>query len=163
METTLSGLWKAHLNSITYASSLFPQSLQTMPAEEVVFGLSWSNLVDFIAASDFDCNFSITNVLQNLLPRRILTTGDKAPQISDMSRLVNRAILFIEGLYYSNTDLKGKMETLWDYSMCTEYGRAWGREIITLGVYRPLLIIVDGFKLLDLMRNQSKVACLFVK
>lgn len=160
METTLSNLWSAHLNSIGYASKLFPQSLAAMSAEEEKFGLSWSNLVDFIAAADFNCNFVITNVLQNLLPKRVLTTGDVAPMISDMTRLENRAILFIEALYTANVYSKSYLEKVWDFSMCTEPARALGREIITLGVYRPLLIVKDGFELLPLIKNQSKIICL---
>lgn len=160
METTLSNLWSAHLNSIGYASKLFPQSLAAMSAEESKFGLSWSNLVDFIAAANFNCNFVITNVLQNLLPKRVLTTGDTAPMISDMTRLENRAILFIEVLDTANVYSASYLEKVWDYSMCTEPARALGREIITLGVYRPSLIIRDGFELLPLIKNQSKIICL---
>jgi formylmethanofuran:tetrahydromethanopterin formyltransferase len=36
--------------------------------------------------------------------------------------------------------------------MCTQEERAFGREIITLGVYRPQIVIEDALLLSDLVR-----------
>ena len=36
--------------------------------------------------------------------------------------------------------------------MCTQEERALGREIITFGVYRPMIFLKDGAKILELMK-----------
>lgn len=41
--------------------------------------------------------------------------------------------------------------------MCTELERALGREMITLGVYRPINIIKDIITLLDLIKVRGYI------
>ena len=144
MESLLGLLWTAHLHSIDSALPKFAEKLKLLPEPEQRFGSSWATIVDFIAATFFPCDMPTTDVLQNLLPPRVLQDGDKAPFISDFSRLQNRAVLFIDGLDALNTVTKGAIEEWWsNKAMVTEPDRALGREMITLGVYRPVVFVED--------------------
>ena len=152
MESLLDLLWTAHLHSIDSALPKFADKLELLPEPEQRFGSSWATIVDFIAATFFPCDMPTTDVLQNLLPPRVLQDGDKAPLISDFSRLQNRAVLFIDGLDALNTATKGAAEEWWsNKAMVTEQDRALGREMITLGVYRPIIFVKDMQILLSQM------------
>lgn len=77
MESSLQLLWKAHISSINYALGLFPiENDDLLSSKEKLFGNSWSNLVDFIAEAYFPCNFTVTNLLQTVLPHRLLSDND---------------------------------------------------------------------------------------
>lgn len=113
LEDLLHSLWSAHLHSINAALLKFQNELELMPAPEARFGESWATIVDYIAASYFLCDLRTTDVLQNLLPPRVLQDGDKAPMIADMSRLQNRAVVFIEGLDRFTSATHGVSLKMW--------------------------------------------------
>ena len=150
MESVLDFLWKAHIGSINYAKPKFVKQLEMMSKPEGMFGSSWAQLVDLIAESRLPCNFTLTNILQNVLPSRLLLDSDEAPKIQDLTRLQNRAIVLIDGINILNEKFHGLVEFIWKRMMCTEEGRAYGREMITLGMYRLPVIIEDGIALLKL-------------
>lgn len=144
MESLLSLLWSAHLHSIDSALPKFSSKLLLLPEPEQTFGSAWATIVDFIAATFFPCDLPTTDILQKLLPPRLLQDGDQVPFISDFSRLQNRAVLFIDGLDMINTASNYHAESWWRHrAMCTERERALGREMITLGVYRPSIAVED--------------------
>ncbi|KAJ1397208.1 hypothetical protein B484DRAFT_472136, partial [Ochromonadaceae sp. CCMP2298] len=91
--TLLASLWNEHIHySIGYALPLFDQELAQLPAPEARFGRSWAGIVDFIAACNFKCELLTTDVLQNLLPPRVLQEGDQPPKIEDITHLQNREL-----------------------------------------------------------------------
>ena len=62
--------------------------------KESNFGLSWANLVDFIAALQYDVDYNKTNYLQGMIvPPRMLTNQDHPPFISDFTPAQNRALV----------------------------------------------------------------------
>lgn len=149
VELHLQSLWKAHIHSIATGLPLFETELASMAKPEADFGRSWAGLVDLIAESLFPCNNSITNLLQNCLPHRILNDGDIAPKIEDMSRLENRAVWLIDQIYIANQKSHGFVESSWVKMMCTEQERALGREMLAFGLYRPALLIEYGLRLFE--------------
>lgn len=84
-----------------------------MSAPEARFSQAWATLVDFIASAYFLCDLQTTDVLQNLLPTRVLQVEDQAPFIKDLPRLQNRAIALIDALDKANEVTDGKLEKLW--------------------------------------------------
>lgn len=101
----------------------------------------------------FPCNFTITNVLQYVLPQRIFHEGDQVPFVKDMRRLENRATLLLELIYKYNEARNGKFERTWEFAMCTEPGRAIGRKMFTFGVFRPVLLVEGSLQLIEIMRD----------
>jgi len=153
-EQLLASLWAAHLHSIDAALSLFAAQLDAMSSEEARIGRAWAELVDLIAASLFPCNNTMTNFLQNLLPPRLLVAGDEAvlplapgSGILGLSFLQNRAVFLIDEVYAANATSRGAVARLWDRGMCTEKGRALGREMIVMGFYRVSVLVEAGAKL----------------
>ena len=69
--------------------------LNQLPSKkESNFGLSWANLVDFIAALQYDVDYNKTNYLQGMIvPPRMLTNQDHPPFISDFTPAQNRALV----------------------------------------------------------------------
>lgn len=153
MESLLQSLWNAHIHSIGTGLPLFEDELNNMSVPEAEFGRSWAGLVDLIAESLFPCNNTITNLLQNCLPQRILSDSDVAPHIENMSRLENRAVWLIDEIYRLNTATKGFVEDTWVKMMCTEPGRALGRKMLAFGMYRPALLAEYTLDLLRLVKN----------
>lgn len=156
LERLLASLWGAHLHSIGVALPKFNKELELLSIPEQNFGRSWASIVDYIAETLFECNMVITDVLQNLLPHRLLQDSDQIPFVSDLGRLENRAVLFIDSLFKLNQTTNGAIDTIWDASMCQQEGRALGREMIALGIYRPTIIVDDFLLLTDIMKNQMK-------
>ena len=68
-------------------------------------------------------------------------------------------VALIDGLYLFNMTTNGLAEKAWDYAMClSERSLALGREMITLGVYRPVLLVeglVELGKIAQLMANTT--------
>ena len=150
MENILGALWNAHLHSINYAKPLFENQLAMLSKPEALFGQSWAQLVDLIAETRLPCNFTLTNILQNVLPPRILLDDDTVPKIKNISRLQNRAVVLIDSINILNEKFHGLIEKTWKRMMCSEQGRAYGREMLTLGMYRLPVIIEDGLTLTKL-------------
>lgn len=61
--------------------------LKLLPSKaEADFGLGWANLVDFVAAMQYDVDYNQTNTMQGLVvPPRMLTDADKPPHIKDFT------------------------------------------------------------------------------
>lgn len=158
MEALLGLLWKAHLHSINAALPRFTHQLALMSPAEQTFSVAWAGLVDLIAGSLFPCNNTQTVWLQNLLPPRLLLDGDVASLpiapgegISGLSALQNRAVWLIDEIYSANATLDGEVERLWDRGMCVSAGRAIGREMLTMGIYRISVLASGGVKLAEQM------------
>jgi len=150
MESLLNSLWKAHIHSIGVAKPLFVNELSKMSQSEAMFGSSWAQLVDLIADSLLPCNQSMTNILQHLLPSKILLENDRPPKIANITRLQNRAVMLIDSINIMNEKYNGLLALTWKRLMCSENGRALGREMITLGMYRLPVLVEDGISLLKL-------------
>ena len=80
-----------------------------------------------------------TDILQRLLPPRLLQEGDKVP-IADFNRLQNRAVVIIEAFEALDVFTQGSSLVWWQDIMCNEGSRAYGREMVQLGIYRPSII-----------------------
>lgn len=155
MESLLSSLWAAHIHSIGIALPLFNATLWALPTPERNFGRSWAGIVDFIAGVHFYCDLGTTDVLQNLLPPLVLEEGQHPPFVSDISRLQNRAVAIIDGLFLFNYTTSGQVERIWDYSMCLgERSLAIGRQMLTLGIYRPVLLLEGLESLVAIMQEE---------
>ena len=88
-------LWKAHVQSLHEGIPKMSSLLNQLPSKkESNFGLSWANLVDFIAALQYDVDYNKTNYLQGMIvPPRMLTNQDHPPFISDFTPAQNRALV----------------------------------------------------------------------
>ena len=84
-----------------------------MSTPESNFSKSWATLVDFIASSYFLCDMVTTDILQNLLPPRVLNEDDQVPFIKDFSHLQNRAVILIDSVYAINEKTQEKLESFW--------------------------------------------------
>ena len=122
---------------------------------ESEFGLSWANLVDFIAALRFDVDYNKTNYLQGMIvPPRMLTNQDKAPHISDFTHAQNRALVVSKLFNEANILMKGGLLTMFKKACCTQKGRddAYS-SMIALLTGKTLLTIEDMIKfVVDLLK-----------
>jgi hypothetical protein len=189
MDRLLASLWAAHLHSIQTALPFFTQQLAAMSSGEAKFGRSWAGIVDLIAAAHFPVNNTITNLLQNLLPPRLILESDPTAAlpllpsghngnaqnshggrddghnenhgITGFTFLQSRALWAIDEVYTANATSRGEIAKLWEAGMCVDAGRALGREILTLGFYRLSLLGETGVKLAERMVKDSvhKVQC----
>jgi len=118
-------LWDAHLHSLHEGTPLAAPLVQLLPSRnEAKFGLSWANLVDFVAAMQFDVDYNNTNTLQGLvMPPRILRDDDTVPHIADFSGAQNRALLASSLMYKANQDTSGRALQLFQRLCCTQAGR----------------------------------------
>ena len=118
-------LWKAHVQSLHEGLPRMKSLLKHMPSKvEASFGLSWANLVDFIAALRFDVDYNQTNFLQGMIvPPRMLTSKDHAPFIKDFTPAQNRALVVANLFNAANQKLNGGLLKLFKKACCTEKGR----------------------------------------
>jgi hypothetical protein len=94
-------------------------------AAEASFGLGWANLVDFVAAMQYDVDYNQTNYMQGLVvPPRMLTDVDHAPHIKDFTAAENRAAASIELCYVANQVSGGVFLKVFKALCCTPAGRA---------------------------------------
>jgi hypothetical protein len=89
----------------------------------------------------------------------LTNSDDDIPFAKGLGRLENRAVFFVDALYSFNESVPmGLVQKWWTYSMCTEPGRAVGRELITLGVYRPTLMLKGTKELVQLNRENREIS-----
>ena len=149
-------LWKAHVQSLHEGIPIMKDIIGFLPSKtESEFGLSWANLVDFIAALRFDVDYNKTNYLQGMIvPPRMLTNQDKAPHISDFTHAQNRALVVSKLFNEANILLKGGLLTMFKKACCTQKGRddAYS-SMIALLTGKTLLTIEDMIKfVVDLLK-----------
>eukprot|EP00729_Bicosta_minor_P008929 gene8929-35408_t len=84
-------LWRAHVHSLHEGIPQTEPLLKLLPSKaEADFGLGWANLVDFVAAMQYDVDYNQTNTMQGLVvPPRMLTDADKPPHIKDFTGRVD--------------------------------------------------------------------------
>ncbi|XP_069829791.1 protein LEG1 homolog isoform X2 [Dendropsophus ebraccatus] len=154
-DKALSSMWKAHIGSINAALPRCSKRLQYLSEPEGNFGLDWSTAVDFIAATNFPTNFPITNEFQTFLPQRMLKEGDKAPNIPDFSEQENSVLHTLHLLKKFNSLTGGLLLKLWEKAMCSEEGRAAGRNLLqnmVNGDFAPATIITV---IIELAKNSA--------
>uniref|UniRef100_A0A4W3IID7 Protein LEG1-like protein n=1 Tax=Callorhinchus milii TaxID=7868 RepID=A0A4W3IID7_CALMI len=139
-------LWTAHVASIEGALSKCSERLKYMSAPEARFGISWSNAVEFIAATHFLTNFKDTNIFQAYLPQRMLLASDEGPTIPDLSEEENRVLVTLNLLNEVNTITDGRLLQMWKRSMCSETGRAEGRYLLENMILNPDLVQCNSLK-----------------
>ena len=149
-------LWKAHVQSLHEGIPHMASLLHKLPSKkESQFGLSWANLVDFIAALRFDVDYKKTNYLQGMIvPPRMLTEHDTAPFIKDFTPAQNRALVVSKLFNSANQLLHGKLLTLFQKACCTQKGRDDAyNSMIALLTGKALLTIKDIIKfVMDLVK-----------
>lgn len=149
-------LWKAHVQSLHEGIPLMATLLDRLPSsKESEFGLSWANLVDFIAALRFDVDYNKTNYLQGMIvPPRMLTDHDKAPFIKDFTPAQNRALVVSKLFNEANQLLKGELLVMFKKACCTQKGRDDAYDsMIALLTGKALLTIKDIVKfVVDLLK-----------
>ncbi|XP_069582170.1 protein LEG1 homolog isoform X2 [Ranitomeya imitator] len=133
-------MWKAHVESLSVALPRCSPRLNYHSEPEQNFGLDWAMTVDFIAATNFPTNLETTNDFQTFLPNRTLVNGDKAPNIPDFSEQQNRVLSTLHFLYNSNKSSGGLILRLWRKAMCSEKGRAEGRNLLYSMVHDPKMV-----------------------
>ena len=130
--------------------------LDRLPSsKESEFGLSWANLVDFIAALRFDVDYNKTNYLQGMIvPPRLLTDLDKAPFIKDFTPAQNRALVVAKLFNEANQLLHGELLVMFKKACCTQKGRDDAyNSMIALLTGKTLLTIEDIIKfVVDLLK-----------
>ena len=119
-------LWHAHVHSLHEGLPAMAPLLAALPsATERTFGTDWANLVDFVAALQFDVDYNRTNFLQGLIvPPRLLTDRDHAPWIGDFSGAENRALVIARLFSEASTASHGSLLELFKRACCSATGRA---------------------------------------
>ncbi|XP_075450899.1 protein LEG1 homolog [Ascaphus truei] len=147
-------MWKAHVESIDAALPRCSKRLQYIPMPEGNFGRDWATAVEFIAATHFPTNFDSTNNFQIFLPHRILVDGDEAPSIGDLTEEENRVLFILQWINKMNKVTGGFVLRLWQKMMCSEEGRAEGRNLLQNMVTDPNLVSRNILALLkELAKN----------
>ncbi|XP_022084508.1 protein LEG1 homolog [Acanthaster planci] len=125
-------LWVAHTNSLETALPLFSASLLPLMSEpEQKFGLSWANLISYIAAVDFVTDLNTTVGFQlKCLPQRVLHQGDRPPKIPDFSWNVNKALLILETAQDIDRSTGDALKHAWQALMCSPASQARGRYMM---------------------------------
>lgn len=130
---------------------------QLPSSQESEFGVAWANLVDFVAALQFDVNFNNTNFLQGMIvPPRLLREDDKAPFIKDFTSAQNRALLVANIFNKANKATDGGLLKLFrDRACCTAKGRNDAYDaMIALLEGKGLLTVDDVIKVVwDLVKS----------
>ena len=156
LNTSVVLLWKAHVQSLHEGIPRMTSLLHRLPSsKESDFGLSWANLVDFIAALRFDVDYNKTNYLQGMIvPPRMLVESDHAPFIKDFSSAQNRALVVAKLFNQANQLLKGKLLTMFQKACCTQKGRDDAyNSMIALLTGKALLTLQDIIKfVIDLLK-----------
>ncbi|XP_041108243.1 protein LEG1 homolog isoform X2 [Polyodon spathula] len=148
-------MWIAHRASIL-AVPKFSERLRYISRPEASFGVNWANTVEFIAATHFHTNYEETSRFQTRLPRRVLVDGDNAPYIADLSAEENHTLVMFYWIQRINTFLGGGLLKLWRRAMCTEPGRAKGRQLLENMTMNPKFV-PSGiyYVMVQLSRNQA--------
>jgi len=148
LETSLTHLWDAHLSSLHEGLPLAAPLLPGLAsAKEAQFGVSWANLVDFVAALKFNVNYNNTNFLQGMVvPPRMLKDRDHAPFISDFTGAQNRALLASALLFKANSD--GSVLRIFRTLCCTAAGRAAAYDALVGFLQKPIADVWNFFRLL---------------
>ncbi|XP_053565103.1 protein LEG1 homolog [Bombina bombina] len=149
-------MWKAHIESLGTALPRCSKRLKYLSKPEGDFGKDWSNAVDFIAATHFPTNFESTNKFQIFLPSRFLVEGDVAPGISDFSEQENRVLSMLHKINTMNTFTGGVLLRMWQTAMCSETGRAEGRNLLQNMVTDPTFLPQNIMTIIkELLKNPS--------
>ncbi|XP_036174038.1 protein LEG1 homolog isoform X1 [Myotis myotis] len=122
-EDLLTYLWAAHESSLEDAYKLFEDRLQDYSKPEVDFEKSWSVAVRYIAAAKFPTTLIRTHEFQKCLPPQMLVNGDKAPYISDFTKLQNIVLLGLNILHDVDNATGSFSLTVWKILMKTEGAR----------------------------------------
>ncbi|XP_073532138.1 protein LEG1 homolog [Phyllobates terribilis] len=157
-DQALSYMWNAHVESIYTALPHCSARLNYLSEPEKSFGMEWATTVDFIAATNFPTDLESTNNFQIFLPTRILVNGDKAPNIPDFSEQQNRVLATLHFLYESNKFSGGLILRLWRKAMCSEKGRAEGRNLLYNMVHDPKLVPQTMIKIIIKMASACEEA-----
>ena len=131
-------LWTAHIHSLHEGLPMMEPLLPLLPsAAEARFGVQWANLVDFVAALQFDVDFNRTNFLQGLIvPPRLLTDADRPPFVRDFSGAQNRALVVAALMAEAMRAPRGRVLGLFRRACCTATGRA--------DAYGAMLALLQG-------------------
>ncbi|XP_075056760.1 protein LEG1 homolog [Mixophyes fleayi] len=149
-------MWSAHVESIKAALPRCSKRLSYISAPEGNFGKNWATAVEFIAATDFPTDFQSTNEFQTFLPHRMLVDGDVAPYISDFSKQENMVLLSLHSIKNVNTLTGGLLLRLWKKAMCSEQGKAAGRNLLQNIVTDPHLAPQTVIQIImELIKNSA--------
>merc|ERR1711871_248813 len=137
-------LWTGHVASLHEGLPLMAPLLDNLPSTtEAQFGVAWANLVDFIAALQYDVNYNQTNYLQGMIvPPRVLTASDHAPHIPDFTHAQNRALVVASLFDKANRASKGELLRLFTRGCCTQMGRD--------DAYNSMISLLEGKALLTI-------------
>ena len=135
-------LWHGHIASLHEGLPLMVPLLNQLPSsQESKFGVAWANLVDFVAALQFDVNFNNTNFLQGMIvPPRLLREDDRAPFINDFTPAQNRALLVASLFNTANKVTRGGLLKVFARACCTVKGRE--------DAYSAMIALLEGKGLL---------------
>lgn len=114
-----------------------------------------ANLVDFVAAMQYDVDYNQTNTMQGLVvPPRMLTDADKPPHIKDFTGAENRAAASIELCYVTNKVSNGAFLKVFQALCCTPAGRADAQKALIGFLADPTHDVAAILKLLgDLAKS----------
>ncbi|XP_044147705.1 protein LEG1 homolog [Bufo gargarizans] len=155
-ERVLSYMWRAHVESINAALPRCSERLRYLSGPEGRFGKEWAMTVEFLAAANFPTDFQSTNAFQTFLPNRMLVENDKPPNIPDFSEEENRVLSILNLIYQANTFTGGFLLRLWKKAMCSEQGRAAGRNLLQNMITDPHMAPQTIIKIItELAKNSS--------
>ncbi|XP_066446922.1 protein LEG1 homolog [Eleutherodactylus coqui] len=138
-DKALSYMWAAHVHSINVGLPRCSKRLHYHSNPEENFGKDWATAVEFIAATNFPTNFQSTNNFQKFLPHRVLLANDQAPHIDDFSEEENRVLATLHAINKYNKITGGYLLKLWKKAMCSEEGKAAGRNLLQNMITDPKL------------------------
>ncbi|KAM7135419.1 protein LEG1 homolog [Molossus nigricans] len=122
-EDLLKHLWDAHTVTLEGTLKSFEKRFEYYSKPEVDFGKSWSATVKYLAASLFPTTLVRIHEFQKGLPPRLLVDGDKAPFISDFTKLQNEVLLGLNLIRDVDNATGSFSLTAWKILMKTEGAR----------------------------------------
>jgi hypothetical protein len=134
-------LWKAHVESIDTAVSLFPSDLNLFSKSERDFGNNWALFVEFLAAATYPTSYTNISYLQPILPPRILEWYDVPGLIPDFTVDQNRVLVYLEILQQVQTRTNGFLLNFFKEAVKTPQGEAEAQYLISNAVQHPEIII----------------------
>ncbi|XP_015213979.2 protein LEG1 homolog [Lepisosteus oculatus] len=130
-------MWEAQKLSVSTAASKFAERIKQYSEPEVSFSRSWSNAVNYVAATHFRSGLRKTNHFQAPMPRRVLKEGDKPPNIADLSAEENHALYMFSWMDSMNRLIGGTLVNTWNKAMCSEKAREKGEQLLQDLVMNP--------------------------
>ncbi|XP_029450398.1 protein LEG1 homolog [Rhinatrema bivittatum] len=135
--------WDAHL-AWHESNERVNYKLQNAEGAEAQFSKDFINAVDFIAATHFSADLKETNAfIANFPGCKLKDRNSPLEMTSDGFTEKQKTLMSFFNLLNTMNNPEGLLLHQWQKAMCTEEGRAKGRNVIRNMVEKPLKFILD--------------------